>query len=68
MSKALAECQELSGEAFDPKLVEALTLLVMGMQQGMSLQANQPKIAAGMWLLDSPASEEAQLGVSSRQA
>jgi DICT domain-containing protein len=68
MSKALAECQVLSGEAFDPKLVEALTLLVMGMQQGMSLQANQPKIAAGMWLLDSPATEEAQLGVSSTKA
>ncbi len=67
MSKALVECQELSGKAFDSKLVEALMLLVMGMQQGMSLSANQPKIAAGMWLLNSPENEEAQLGVSSQK-
>jgi DICT domain-containing protein len=51
--QALSECQAQASEAFDPKLVEALGLLVMGMQQGMSLQARQPKIAAGMWLLDS---------------
>jgi HD-GYP domain-containing protein (c-di-GMP phosphodiesterase class II) len=56
--EALTECQAKVGEAFDPKLVEALTLVVMGMQQGMSLQANQPKIAAGMWLLDSHPGEE----------
>jgi HD-GYP domain-containing protein (c-di-GMP phosphodiesterase class II) len=58
LSKALAQCQRQAGEAFDPKLVEALALLVMGMQQGMSLQVNQPKIAAGMWLLDSHPNEE----------
>jgi DICT domain-containing protein len=58
LSKALAECQAKAGEAFDPKLVEALTLLVIGMQQGMSLQVNQPKIASGMWLLDSIPDEE----------
>lgn len=58
LSRALAECQVKAGEAFDPKLVEALALLVMGMQQGMSLQANQPKIAAGMWLLNSRFDEE----------
>jgi DICT domain-containing protein len=68
MSRALAECQALSGEAFDPKLVETLTLLVMGMQQGMSFQANQPKIAAGMWLLGSHPVEEELLGVSSIKA
>jgi HD-GYP domain-containing protein (c-di-GMP phosphodiesterase class II) len=68
MSKALAECQEKAGEAFDPKLVEVLTLLVMGMQQGMSLQANQPKIAAGIWLLDSTINEEAQSSASSIKA
>jgi DICT domain-containing protein len=58
LSKALAQCQHQAGVAFDPKLVEALSLLVMGMQQGMSLQVNQPKIAAGMWLLDSHPNEE----------
>lgn len=58
LSKALSQCQSQVGVAFDPKLVEALALLVMGMQQGMSLQVNQPKIAAGMWLLDSHPNEE----------
>lgn len=52
LTSALAECQTLAGKAYDPKLVEALTLLVLGMQQGMSLEASQPKIAAGIWLLD----------------
>jgi DICT domain-containing protein len=56
--QALTECQAKAGEVFDPKLVEALALLVMGMQQGMSLRANQPKIAAGMWLLHSDPDEE----------
>ena len=51
-TQALADCQSLAGKRYDPKLVEALALLVMGMQQGMSLQAYQPKIAAGMWLIN----------------
>ncbi len=67
LSTALAHCQRQAGEVFDPKLVEALGLLVMGMLQGMNLHANQPKIAAGMWLLDSPAHEGAQSGTSSRK-
>ncbi len=53
IERALAYCHTLAGQAFDPKLVEALGLLAMGMQQGMSLQVNQPKIAAGIWLLNS---------------
>jgi DICT domain-containing protein len=53
MAQALSYCQNQAGETYDPKLVEALGLLVMGMQQGMSIQTYQPKIAAGMWLLDS---------------
>ncbi len=60
LSQALADCQNKAGEVFDPKLVEALSLLVMGMQQGMGIQANQPKIAAGMWLLDTEAEEKIQ--------
>lgn len=66
--KALAECQAKAGVAFDPKLVEALTLLVMGMQQGMSLQVNQPKIAAGMWLIDTHPNQEVQFDASSQKA
>jgi HD-GYP domain-containing protein (c-di-GMP phosphodiesterase class II) len=53
LTQALAHCQDRAGEIYDPKLVEALGLLVMGMQQGMSIQAYQPKIATGIWLLDS---------------
>ncbi|NEP59417.1 MAG: metal-dependent phosphohydrolase [Symploca sp. SIO2G7] len=61
LSQALAECQALSGKAFDPKLIDALGLMVMGMQQGMNLQAIQPKIASGMWLLDSYMDEELKI-------
>jgi DICT domain-containing protein len=56
--QVLAECQTKAGQVFDPKLVEVLGLMVMGMQQGMSLQAHEPKIAAGMWLLDAYAEDE----------
>jgi len=61
LSQALAECQALSGKAFDPKLIDALGLMVMGMQQGMNLQATQPKIASGMWLIDSHMEEELKI-------
>ena len=53
MTAALADCQALAGKRYDPKLLDALSLLVMGMQQGMTLQAYHPKIATGMWLVDS---------------
>lgn len=52
LTQALTECQSKTGVIYDPKLVDSLTLMVMGMQQGMSLQAYSPKIATGMWLLD----------------
>lgn len=52
LSQALDECQTAVGQIYDPKLVEALSLLVMGMQQGMSIQAYQPKIASGIWLME----------------
>ncbi|MEM8722106.1 MAG: DICT sensory domain-containing protein [Cyanobacteria bacterium P01_G01_bin.39] len=52
MTQALADCQALAGKRYDPKLLEALSLLVMGMQQGMTLDAYHPKIATGMWLVD----------------
>ena len=53
IAKALEDCQALAGKRYDPKLLDALSLLVMGMQQGMTLQAYRPKIATGMWLVDS---------------
>ena len=58
MTQALADCQSLSGKRYDPKLLDALSLLVMGMQQGMTLQAYHPKIATGMWLVDSGSSSK----------
>lgn len=51
LSLAFAACQAQVTTVFDPKLIETLELLVKGLQQGLSLQAVQPKIAAGMWLL-----------------
>lgn len=58
LSQALAACQALQGERWDPKLVEALTLLVSGLKQGLSLPVALPKIAAGLWLLDSHSNDE----------
>ena len=52
-TQALADCEALAGKRYDPKLLDALSLLVMGMQQGMTLHGYQPKIATGMWLVDS---------------
>jgi DICT domain-containing protein len=50
---ALAQCQKEQSQRWDPKLVETLTLLVSGLQQGLSLPVSLPKISAGLWLLDS---------------
>ncbi|MEC4805021.1 MAG: DICT sensory domain-containing protein [Jaaginema sp. PMC 1079.18] len=61
LSRAFDICQAQVGTRFDPKLIEALSLLVMGIQQGMSLQANQPKIASGIWLLETPNNEVVKL-------
>ena len=58
LTHALTDCQSQAETTYDPKLVNSLALMVMGMQQGMSLQAYQPKIATGMWLLDSESVEE----------
>jgi len=52
LAAAFADCQAGANSLFDPKLVETLGLLVNGLAEGMILTAHQPKIAAGMWLLD----------------
>jgi HD-GYP domain-containing protein (c-di-GMP phosphodiesterase class II) len=51
-AQVLADCQAAAGERWDPKLVETLSLLVMGLQQGLSLSITFPKVTSGMWLLD----------------
>lgn len=52
LSLALEECSRMEGERWDPKLVETLKLLVIALQQGVSLPVVLPKIASGLWLLD----------------
>jgi len=61
LTQALDECRVQQGERWDPKLVEALGLLVSAMQQGLSLPIALPKIASGLWLLDSYSAEELPL-------
>jgi DICT domain-containing protein len=67
LSQALAECHQQQATRFDPKLVEALTLLVMGLQQGLELPVMATKASTGMWLLDSRSYSEnktsAEIGV-----
>ncbi len=53
LTAALAECQQQQSDRWDPKLVDALALLVSGFQQGLSLPISVPKISAGLWLIDS---------------
>lgn len=57
MAKALADCQQYQGNRWDPKLMETLSLLVCGLQQGLNLSVNLPKISAGLWLIDSHCSD-----------
>lgn len=59
LAQALAECQERAGTEFDPKLVEVLEVIVLGMQQGMDLPAQEPKFAAGVWMLGAGATNPA---------
>jgi DICT domain-containing protein len=56
-STAFSVCQTQQGDRWDPKLLDALALLVQGLRQGLSLPIAVPKIAAGMWLLDSHTDE-----------
>ncbi|PAX60202.1 DICT sensory domain-containing protein [Brunnivagina elsteri] len=61
-AQALEECKQQSTR-FDPKLVEVLTLLVMGLQQGLELPLMTAKVTSGMWLLDFRLDNEEKTGV-----
>ncbi len=61
-TQALEECRQQQSYRFDPKLVDALALLVMGLQQGLELPVKTPKFSTGMWLIDSQADNSALLG------
>ncbi|GAB4135831.1 MAG: DICT sensory domain-containing protein [Cyanobacteria bacterium J069] len=63
LTTVLDQCKAEQGDRWDPKLVETLALLIAGVQQGLSLSASVPKIASGLWLLDSH-SEDDLLGLS----
>jgi HD-GYP domain-containing protein (c-di-GMP phosphodiesterase class II) len=52
-SQALDQCRKQQSTRFDPKLVDTLGLLVMGLQQGLDLPIMTPKVSRGLWLLDS---------------
>lgn len=58
LAAAFAECQQEQGDRWDPKLIEVLALLVNGLQQGLGLPVAVPKIAGGLWLLDSHSDED----------
>jgi DICT domain-containing protein len=58
LSMALETCRQQEGERWDPKLIEVLKLLVIALQQGVSLPIVLPKIASGLWLLDAYTEEE----------
>lgn len=62
LTEALAECRLKSGYVWDPKLVDCLELLVVGLQQGLSLPVIPPKISAGMWLIDTKMGSEIETG------
>ncbi len=51
IAEALKVCQAKEAERWDPKLIEMLTLMVKGLQQGLSLPAIPVKISMGAGLL-----------------
>ncbi len=53
LTQALEECKKQQSHRFDPKLLETLSLLVMGLHQGLELPIISLKPSAGMWLVDS---------------
>ena len=62
ITAALAHCQEGSGTLWDPKLVETLTILAMGLQQGLDLPSAPIKVSAGLWTLDEGGSTSSPVG------
>ncbi|MBR8834659.1 MAG: metal-dependent phosphohydrolase [Stigonema ocellatum SAG 48.90 = DSM 106950] len=64
LAQALFESKQQQSRQFDPKLVDTLALLVMGLQQGLDLPLNEPKVSASIWLLDNNLDSETKTGVS----
>lgn len=66
LTQALAEFKQESGDRWEPKLVDTLELLVIGLQQGLSLSVTSPKISGGMWLIDASTGIDAKIGAYNR--
>ncbi len=56
--QTLSEFKQEQGSRWEPKLVDTLELLVMGLQQGLTLPTTPPKISSGMWLIDTQTDDE----------
>ncbi len=67
LAAALAHCQAGAGDRWDPKLVDVLTLLVSGLQQGINLNIKLPKVASSAWLLDPLAKAAKQLNRTTQE-
>ena len=66
LAQALAECKKQGGDRWDPKLLDTLELLVVGLQQGLSLPVTPPKISSGLWLIDAHLGSDAMSGEENR--
>jgi DICT domain-containing protein len=49
---ALHHCQKWMDKRWDPQLVNLLSVMVNGLQQGLPLPIEMPKFANGVWLLE----------------
>ncbi|KJH72624.1 DICT sensory domain-containing protein [Aliterella atlantica] len=56
--QVLSEFRAEENTIWEPKLIDTLELLVMGLQQGLNLSVSSPKISAGMWLIDTQQSTD----------
>ncbi|WP_323352309.1 DICT sensory domain-containing protein [Leptolyngbya sp. CCNP1308] len=61
LGEVLTTCQAEAGQRWDPKLVEILGLMVMGLQQGMSLPTIPTKITLGSGLLNPDVADQASV-------
>lgn len=56
--QALTQCKQEQGTRWDPKLIDTLELLVIGLQQGLTVPTTPTKISSGMWLIDTQTDDE----------
>ena len=64
-TSVLTEFKQEQGSRWEPKLVDTLELLVMGLQQGLTLPIAPTKISSGVWLIDNQMDDE-QVATGSR--